>query len=232
MRAGLTQKGIDWLADTAQTVLNHYVTTLPLPNVTVNKAGVTAILYDIKCTNISVGNVDLDVADKLQANIGEVSASCPGKWKVKALISGHGTADVTVQGANGSLAIDTTTNSSGHLALTASDVNFDMGNVNVNMKGSGISGKIIQWLEGLLQGWIIKTAEQTIQQQLTDIINNNITHILQELPLSVDLPPSTLRLGATSVAQVPSEFLGVGFQGYFTDESEPSKLPPFTFPQL
>eukprot|EP01138_Halocafeteria_seosinensis_P014450 gb/GECG01014752.1/.p1 GENE.gb/GECG01014752.1/~~gb/GECG01014752.1/.p1 ORF type:complete len:469 (+),score=64.55 gb/GECG01014752.1/:1-1407(+) len=201
--------------------------------------GVDALLYDIECSDISVEKVDITMKDNLQAKIQNVSAKCPGKWKVSSLLlSGHGTADVTVQTAKGSLDISATTNSSGHLALTASDVKFDMGNVTVNMKGSGVSGKIIEWLEGLLQGWIIKTAEKTIEQQLTELINVNITHILQELPTSVDFPlpapynVSALNLGATSVTQASSAFLGAGFQGFFADKNDPSTLPPFVFPQL
>ena len=192
--------------------------------------GNTATIYDIQCQNISVQNIEVAVKeDKLSASVENVSTICPAKWKIDWLIGGESSGEAMVKGTGGQGSLDLAVghDDDGHFTVKASDTSFDVGDLDIDIKGGGISGDILKLLEKVLHGWITKTVDKTIEGEIDTIVNQNISSILAALPTSVDLGVAEFKFGVLSTDYESNDFVSNGIQGYFVDPDHPSKLPPF-----
>ena len=237
----LTEQGFHWIADTAERAIDKYFTNITLPELKFEKLDVEVKIYNIACKKISVGNVSVDIQDQLNGKVTGFTFHCNCRWELREKLwphpHKHGDGDAHTDGASASLSVGVSDDPSGHATVNANSVDVDVGDLKIHIHG-GLIGDILEFLKNILKHWIEKHVEETVEEALTSAINDKINQALQEIPTEIDLlvnPPynvSLIEMGITSMPTVSSSFIGAGLQGYFVDNQEPSKLPPFDKPSL
>ena len=240
-RTALTQGGFDWITDTAKQAIAKYFTTISIPPLSFEKLKIVGNVYDIECKNVHVSTIEVDVEDQVHGTVSGVSLSCSATWELKLDIwphpHKHGTASADTSNAGANIAVGVSHDSTGHAVVSPGAINVDLGNLNVHIHG-GVIGDILDFFKNLLQGWIVKHVEKSVENGLSNMLENNVNSALQQIPVVVDLGVaapynvSLVKVGITSVPHVSSAFIGAGLQGYFVDATAPDVLPPFTPPKL
>eukprot|EP01138_Halocafeteria_seosinensis_P002362 gb/GECG01002419.1/.p1 GENE.gb/GECG01002419.1/~~gb/GECG01002419.1/.p1 ORF type:complete len:569 (+),score=57.87 gb/GECG01002419.1/:1-1707(+) len=240
-RTALTQGGFDWITDTAVKAIDKYFTTISIPELTFEKLKIKGKVYNIKCSKISVGNIDMKVQDKLHGTVSGFQFHCDARWELKLAIwphpHKHGSAEASTSGAGANLVVGVTHDNNGHAKANPDTIDVSLGDLHVHIHG-GVIGGILDFFKNIFKHWIEKHIREAVNKGLKTAIGDRVNHALQRIPVVVNpisSPPynvSTVKMGITSVPHVTSKYIGAGLQGYFVDSENPTKLPPFKHPSL